>query len=120
MLQHSDLDISYFVIVVLDFIMKTISFKIAIFDVYHERVQLPNKIKELKEEGYTIVGASAHGDIQVETRPKKLALVLGNEGTGISKEITRLLDIETTIEVENVESLNVSVAGAILMYEWRK
>ena len=92
----------------------------AIFDVYHERVQLPNKIKELKEEGYTIVGASAHGDIKVETRPKKLALVLGNEGAGISKEITRLLDIETTIEVENVESLNVSVAGAILMYEWRK
>lgn len=92
----------------------------AIFDVYHERVSLPEKILELKSLGYMIVGADAHGDMLVTKKPEKLALVLGNEGAGISKEVKRLLDIKTTIEVENVESLNVSVAGAILMYEWRK
>lgn len=92
----------------------------AIFDVYHERVNIIDKIKSLKDEGYLIVGADAHGSNFLEKRPKKVALVLGNEGAGLSQEVKRLIDHKTTIETESVESLNVSVAGAILMYEWRK
>lgn len=92
----------------------------AIFDVYHERVNLSSKIKELKKEGYLIVGATAHGKTFVSNKSEKVALVLGNEGAGISPEIEKLLDEQTTIKTESVESLNVSVAGSILMYEWSK
>ena len=91
----------------------------AIFDVYHERVDLVSKIKLLKEQGYLIVGATAHGNLITKTSDK-VALVLGNEGAGISSKIDALLDLENTIKTENVESLNVSIAGSILMYEWSK
>lgn len=92
----------------------------AIFDVYHERVDLANRIKELKEDGYLIVGTTAHGDTFNKNKSKKIALILSNEGAGISSEVLALLDLETTIKTESVESLNVSVAGSILMYEWSK
>jgi TrmH family RNA methyltransferase len=92
----------------------------AIFDVYHERVDLVSKIKLLKEQGYLIVGATAHGNSLITKTSDKVALVLGNEGAGISSKIEALLDLENTIKTENVESLNVSIAGSILMYEWSK
>lgn len=92
----------------------------AIFDVYHERLDLADKIKELKILGYTIIGAEAHGLNQKIDKTEKIALILGNEGAGISQEVKRLVDHSVTIKVESVESLNVSVAGAILMYEWSK
>ena len=49
----------------------------------------------------------------------QVVLVLGNEGHGITQEIKELADASTQIPTQNVESLNVSVAGGILMYEWR-
>ncbi len=48
-----------------------------------------------------------------------IALVLGNEEHGMSREVamacTRLVTIPAS---QDVESLNVSVAGAILMWEF--
>jgi TrmH family RNA methyltransferase len=46
-----------------------------------------------------------------------LALVLGNEGQGISKELFNLPHHIFSIPTQGVESLNVSVAGGIAMYE---
>jgi TrmH family RNA methyltransferase len=92
----------------------------AIFDVYHERTDLVDCINKLKKDGYTIVGATAHGESFKNKTQEKIALVLGNEGAGISSEVKGLLDLETTIRTENVESLNVAIAGSILMYEWSK
>jgi RNA methyltransferase, TrmH family len=90
----------------------------SIFDVYVERRPLDLAIKELKEKNYTIVYADAHeqGVIQQKDR---VVLILGNEGHGVSKEIKMLADASITIPTKHVESLNVSVAGGILMYEWR-
>lgn len=92
----------------------------AIFDVFHERTNIVKKIEELKKNGYLIVGADAHGDDMPKLKPDQVALVLGNEGSGLSQEVKRLIDLKATIKTNNVESLNVSVAGAILMYEWSK
>jgi len=51
----------------------------------------------------------------------KYALVLGNEGNGISPEIRALPNKKITIPMQSgVESLNVGVAGGILMYELNK
>lgn len=92
----------------------------SIFDVYHERVNLVTKIKELKAEGYQIIGADAHQKVNDTKTSNKIALVLGNEGNGINKAVSLLCDQLVQIPTKNVESLNVAVAGSILMYEWSK
>ena len=90
----------------------------ALFDVYIERKPLIEAIIDLKSKGFTIICADAHQTGKIE-KIDKLALILGNEGHGIKKDIKDLADGFVTIETKHVESLNVSVAGAILMHEWR-
>lgn len=51
----------------------------------------------------------------------KFGLVLGNEGKGIRSEIKRLVNKCVTLPMDRrCESLNVAVAGGILMYELRR
>lgn len=46
------------------------------------------------------------------------AIVIGNEGNGVSQELRNAADIKIRIPMEgNIESLNASVAAGILMYE---
>ncbi len=47
----------------------------------------------------------------------KVAIILGNEGYGVSDEINALALDSLFINMSNMESLNVGVAGSILMYE---
>ncbi len=90
----------------------------AIFDCYIERTHLEEKLLTLKNEGFQIVGADAHESGQPQ-RNQKLVLVLGNEGHGLTSEVKNICDDFVTIKTNQVESLNVSVAGGILMHEWR-
>lgn len=47
-----------------------------------------------------------------------IGLIIGNEGNGISKELMEMADLKIRIPMSGtVESLNASVAAAILMYE---
>ena len=47
-----------------------------------------------------------------------IALVIGNEGNGISSEIMALADVRVTLPMKgSTESLNAAAAAAILMYE---
>ena len=55
----------------------------------------------------------------VELKPN-LALILGNEARGMSEEANDFVDDNLFIKMHNTESLNVSVAGSILMYEISK
>ncbi|MGI8545880.1 MAG: TrmH family RNA methyltransferase [Gemmatimonadaceae bacterium] len=48
--------------------------------------------------------------------PDRLALVVGNEGNGVSGAMTRAADRAVTIPIRAVESLNVAVATGILLY----
>ncbi len=48
----------------------------------------------------------------------KFAIVMGNEGNGVSEEVKLLSDKNLYIELNNdVESLNVSIATSIMLYE---
>ncbi|MBQ7529376.1 23S rRNA (guanosine(2251)-2'-O)-methyltransferase RlmB [bacterium] len=77
-------------------------------------------LKRLREEGYVIIGADSNTDSDYNrvdcTRP--VALVMGAEGKGLHPHVkegcTQLVKIPM---LGKVESLNVSVAGGILMYE---
>ncbi|MBR2712305.1 MAG: RNA methyltransferase, partial [Bacilli bacterium] len=51
----------------------------------------------------------------------KYAIILGNEGNGISDEISSLVDKNIYIKMnDKCESLNVAVSGSIILYELNK
>ena len=89
----------------------------AIFDCYVERKSLDEALSSLKDQGYHVMAADAHQQGKM-SHQEKVVLVLGNEGHGLSESVLPLVDQFVTIETETVESLNVSVAGAILMRDW--
>lgn len=88
-----------------------------------EVINLNNAIKNLKDVGYFIIGldGEAKNEINKITDNKNLALVLGNEGKGIRELVKKNCDELVKIPMKNcVESLNVSVASAIAIYElWK-
>ncbi len=50
-----------------------------------------------------------------------MAFILGAEGNGISEKTREHADFIISIPMErNIESLNVSVAGAVVLYEWKR
>ena len=83
-------------------------------------LELKEFINEIKTKNYTIFGTNVRNgkNIKEITIPDKFALVLGNEGQGVSKEIESLCDDNIYIKMSSkCESLNVSVATSILLYE---
>lgn len=76
---------------------------------------------ELKQVGFSLVGADMDGyevkNIQREPN-QKVALFLGSEGEGLSSKLKKKLDLKVSIGMaNNFDSLNVSVAAGILIYE---
>lgn len=101
------------------------SAKGSLFDLNIVRTNLINKLKELKNNGFILVCADNNlndkkFDEKILNKNNKLILILGNEGNGISKDIKDICDYFITIETKNVESLNVSIAGSIIMHDWSK
>lgn len=70
---------------------------------------------------FSIWGADASGTpLPVATVPDGLALIVGNEGAGLSAESRARLDRTVALPISStVESLNVAVATGILLYELR-
>ena len=80
-------------------------------------------IPYLKENGYSVYGTCVTNGTDISTlkKNKKLAVVMGNEGQGISKDIKKELDKNVYINMnDDCESLNVAVASSIIMYEMNK
>jgi 23S rRNA (guanosine2251-2'-O)-methyltransferase len=90
---------------------------------YLEIVRVTNlqrALAELKRIGFWIVGldASVRRSIYDTNYPSRLAIVLGSEGKGIRPVIFRECDFVVSIPMlGKVASLNVGVAGAIVLYE---
>ena len=81
---------------------------------------LVNAVKTLHNSGYKVIGASEKSSVNYTkvdyTGP--VALILGAEDKGISKDLLKLCDNFVSIpECGNINSLNVSVAGGVMMYE---
>lgn len=79
---------------------------------------LSDTINKLKRIGFWVYGAAGEAtiDYYLETYPNKIALVLGNEGTGIRKKVREHCDKLIKIPMYGkINSLNVSVATGILL-----
>lgn len=75
-------------------------------------------IKALQKEGFFVYAASMEGtDFRKVDYSNKVALVIGNEGSGVSRLVKESSDCLISIPMnKNVESLNASVAASILIY----
>lgn len=81
---------------------------------------IKNTINYLKDMGYLIMGTKVTGgeDIKKISVSSKYALIIGNEGHGMSSEVSSLCDKYIYIKMnKKVESLNAAVATSILLYE---
>ncbi len=83
---------------------------------------LTRAIKQLNENGFWVYGAHMEGEHSEKINLKgKTAIVMGSEGTGMSKIVRENCDAFISINTNgHVDSLNVSVAAGILMYEVRR
>jgi RNA methyltransferase, TrmH family len=75
----------------------------------------------LDSENVELVGTAASGqDIGTFRTPERVAVVVGNEGAGLSDVVRSRVTQTVAIPIQSeVESLNVAVATAILLYEMR-
>lgn len=81
---------------------------------------LKEEVKKLKENNYKILTTRVDNGKLVSTIEKnnKFAIIIGNEGQGVSKELQDLSDEFIYIKMnKKCESLNAGVAASIILYE---
>lgn len=80
---------------------------------------LNNTIKKLKDKGFWIIGTDMDGtDYRKIDYSGKCAIVIGNEGSGMSKSVQDSCDFIAKIPMYGkINSLNASVAAGIVIYE---
>ncbi len=92
------------------------------FTIYPKTLDLAN---ELSQYGFTLIGATMNGtDLKkygkIE-KTDKVALFLGSEGEGMHPKVAKKMDLKVSIGMEHdFDSLNVSVAAGILIYNLKK
>ena len=79
-------------------------------------------LRTLKAEGWqlvaTVLDPNAESIYEVDLCQPKLAILLGNEKTGLSQEAIALADRRVTIPMRGIaQSMNVSVTAALLLFE---
>ena len=78
----------------------------------------------LKEKGVQVAVTALHRnskDYSVLQGATDVAIVVGNEGQGVSDDVIDLADVVVTIPMfGKAESLNVSIASALLMYKTKE
>lgn len=90
-----------------------------IFDINYIDISYEDLLELKKNDNITIISADMDG-VNIDNVKKdynNFAIVIGNEGNGVSDKLTANSDKVVSIPMENnVESLNASVSAGILMY----
>ncbi|NER83132.1 MAG: RNA methyltransferase [Leptolyngbya sp. SIO1D8] len=77
-------------------------------------------LTKLRSQGYRLVATSPHGQAlspEVVPLDQKLAILLGSERDGVSKQAQNQADLQLKIPMVGfIESLNVSVSAALCLY----
>ena len=88
-----------------------------------QAANLIDLIKYLKNNKFIIVGTAGDANLEYNDLPKtqSIAVILGSEGEGMRSQIKQACDLLVKIPMYGkINSLNVSVAGALIMYEMIK
>lgn len=84
------------------------------------RDDINNVIDKLHKDGYQIYGTKVDGGTELKnvSFSEKCAIIMGNEGAGVSSSILDKCDKYIYIPMDNnCESLNVGVATSVILYE---
>lgn len=83
---------------------------------------LADAMRKLQGKGFWVYAADMRGaPLQGISLPGKTCFVLGNEGEGVSRLLAEKADATVSIPMRgHVDSLNVSVAAALCLYEYRR
>ena len=80
-----------------------------------------NAVQRLKEKNYWVIAADHHSNdnyYDIDYTDMNFALIMGAEHSGISKSLLKLSDFKVKIPMlTNFNSLNVSNAAAIILFE---
>ena len=82
---------------------------------------IKQEINELKNKGFKVYATGLKDNtlsLDEVKESDKMAIILGNEGSGVSEETFALADEIIKIDMHTIDSLNVAMAGAILMYRF--
>ena len=85
-----------------------------------EGMETDDALALCREQGLRVIASDLKGAAEYTDADLTgdIALVIGNEGSGVSGEILDAADIKVKIPMEgNIESLNAAAAAAVLMYE---
>ena len=93
----------------------------ALFHIPVIRRDVLSLIRELQKEGVLCIATSLDESRTMKEIPAvdRMAFVFGNEGQGVEKAVQQACDERLRIEMNGFESLNVAVAGGIVMYHYR-
>lgn len=85
-----------------------------------ETAELETTLKEIKKHKFDVIVTSLDTEKSIyDIKYNKKVIVIGNEANGVSKEIQEMADTKVKIQMlGKTESLNASVATAIIVYEY--
>ena len=94
----------------------------ALYKLNINRCDIKKEIEELKKDGFVVYSTGLKGNTKSlkEIEPQeRMAFVLGNEGSGVEEDVFDISDEIVKIDMEHIDSLNVAMAGAIVMYRFQ-
>lgn len=99
-----------------------INSKGAIFRLNICHKNLLDEVKILQSKGYKVYATGLRNETkemhELESS-EKMAFILGNEGSGVCNELMDIADDIMKIDMVNIDSLNVGMAGSIIMYNFK-
>ena len=93
----------------------------AIYNLNIKRCDIIMEINHLKEDGFRVYATGLKDNTLSLDEVKisdKMAVVLGNEGSGVRSTVFDISDETVKIDMHNIDSLNVAMAAAIIMYRF--
>jgi 23S rRNA (guanosine2251-2'-O)-methyltransferase len=90
---------------------------------YVEVVNIARTLEELGKRGFWRIALAGDGEAPLQDAPSErdVALVLGSEGSGIRRLVRERCDVAAFVPMSSrMESLNVSNAAAVALYELRR
>ena len=95
----------------------------AIFKLNVTHKNLNEEVINLQNKGYKVYATGLRNETKElhEIAPsEKMAIILGNEGSGVDSHLMDIADEILKIDMVNIDSLNVGMAGSIIMYYFSK
>ena len=100
-----------------------INSKGAIFKLNICHKDLLSEVKILQNKGYKVFATGLRNETKTMNELntyKKMAFILGNEGSGVQDKLMDIADETVKIDMHNIDSLNVAMAASIIMYHFKK